>query len=300
MSTVTAHNTTQLHPVPPPPPVRKRRAFSVGKLFGLLGIAALIAIQVVPLLWLFLSSLKAPAEFSSKPMWSLPDAFYWSNYSEAWSRGNMAAYITNSAIATFPAIALLLITGIMAAFALEVLRWRGRNIVLLTFVGGLMVPLQLILLPLFTMYVRTGLLNSPFALILTYAATGLPLTVFMMASYYRSLPRELIEAAIMDGASIYRVFVSVSLPLLRNAILTIAVVQFFFFWNDLLFALTFTTTNASRTIQAGLLSFVGQYGQTEWGPTFASICISILPTMLIYLVLNQRVMKGLTDGALKG
>lgn len=287
-----------------PTPIRQRRAprrsFSVGKLVGVLGIVALVAIQVVPLLWLFLSSLKAPSEFSSKPMWALPDSIYWSNYVDAWTRGNMAAYITNSAVATFPAIALLLITGIMAAFALEVLRWRGRGIVLLTFVGGLMVPLQLILLPLFTLYVRTGLLNSPLALILTYAATGLPLTVFMMAGYYRALPRELIEAAIMDGASIYRVFYSVSLPLLRNAILTIAVVQFFFFWNDLLFALTFTTTNDSRTIQAGLLSFVGQYGQTEWGPTFASICISILPTMLIYLVLNQRVMKGLTDGALKG
>jgi raffinose/stachyose/melibiose transport system permease protein len=88
--------------------------------------------------------------------------------------------------------------------------------------------------------------------------------------------------------------------MLRNAILTIAVVQFFFFWNDLLFALTFTTSNNSRTIQAGLLNFVGTYGQTEWGPTFASICISVVPTLLIYLVLNQRVMKGLADGAVKG
>jgi raffinose/stachyose/melibiose transport system permease protein len=285
---------------PEGPDRRPRRRRTVPKILGGIGILVLVLIEVVPLIWLFTSSLKSPAEFSAKPMWTLPDALYWNNYSEAWTRGNMAAYIRNSAVATFPAIALLLITGVMAGFALEVLRWRGRNIVLLTFIAGLMVPLQLILLPLFTMYFRAGLLNSPLALILTYAASGLPLTVFMMAGYYRSLPREMIEAAVVDGASIYRVFFSISLPLLRNAIFTIAIVQFFFFWNDLLFALTFTTTNDSRTIQAGLLSFVGQYGQTDWGPTFASICISIVPTLLIYLVLNQKVMKGLTDGALKG
>ncbi|HZY68953.1 MAG TPA: carbohydrate ABC transporter permease [Devosia sp.] len=276
------------------------KATGIGRVLGLAGIGLLILIEVVPLLWLFLSSLKAPTEFSGQPMWALPEGLYWQNYVDAWTRGNMARFIFNSALATFPALALLLLLGVMAGFALEVTRWRGRGGVLLLFLAGLMVPLQMILLPLFTMYVRTRLLNSPLALILTYTATGLPLTVFMMAGYYRALPRETIEAAVIDGASIYRVFWSISLPMLRNAILTIAVVQFFFFWNDLLFALTFTTSNNSRTIQAGLLNFVGTYGQTEWGPTFASICISVVPTLLIYLVLNQRVMKGLADGAVKG
>ncbi len=277
-----------------------RRPVTVGRVLGVIGIVLLILIEVVPLIWLFLSSLKAPAEFSSKPMWALPDGLFLQNYVEAWTRGNMARYILNSALATFPAIVILIVTGLAAGFALEVLKWRGRGGVLLLFLAGLMVPLQMILLPLFAIYVKVGLLNSPLALVLTYAATGLPLTVFMMAGYYRSLPREIIESAIIDGASIYRVFFSISLPMLRNAILTIAVVQFFFFWNDLLFALTFTTDNDSRTIQAGLLNFVGTFGQTEWGPTFASICISIVPTLAIYLLLNQRVMSGLADGAVKG
>lgn len=280
------------------PPVRRR--FGVGKILGLIGIAALILIEVLPLVWLLMSSLKSPSEFSANPMWALPETFYWQNYVDAWTRGNMDVYIRNSVVATVPAIILLLVTGIMAGFALEVLKWRGRGGVLLLFVVGLMVPLQLILLPLFTMYFRAGLLNNSLALILTYTATGLPLTVFMMAGYYRSIPREIIESAVVDGASIYRVFWSITLPLLRNAIMTIAIVQFLFFWNDLLFSLTFMTTNDSRTIQAGLLAFIGQFGQTEWGPTFASICISVVPTLLIYLILNQRVMKGLTDGAVKG
>jgi raffinose/stachyose/melibiose transport system permease protein len=266
-----------------------RRRVTLGQVLGIVGITALILIEVLPLVWLFLSSLRSPIEFNGKPMWALPDGFYLQNYVDAWTRGNMGRYIV-----------ILLATGLMAGFALEVLKWRGRGGVLLLFLAGLMVPLQMILLPLFAMYVRGGLLNTPLALILTYAATGLPLTVFMMAGYYRALPRDIIEAAIIDGASIYRIFFSISIPMLRNAILTIAVVQFFFFWNDLLFAITFTTNNDSRTIQAGLLNFVGTYGQTEWGPTFASICISIVPTLAIYLILNQRVMKGLTDGALKG
>ncbi len=284
----------------PSTPARPRRRFGIGKLLGWSGIAVLLLLEVVPLLWLLLSSLKAPAEFSTKPMWALPDGLHWENYADAWVRGNMETYIVNSALATFPAIALLLASGVMAGFALEVLKWRGRNGVLLGFLIGLMVPTQMILLPLFTMYFSAGLLNNPLALVLTYTATGLPLTVFMMAGYYRSVPREMIEAAVIDGASIYRVFWSITLPVLRNAIMTIAIVQFFFFWNDLLFALTFMGANDSKTIQAGLLAFIGQYGQTEWGPTFASICISIVPTLLIYLVLNQRVMKGLADGAVKG
>ncbi|WP_342372958.1 carbohydrate ABC transporter permease [Propioniciclava soli] len=277
-----------------------RPRVTVGRLLGLAGLTLLIAIEVVPLVWLFLSSVKAPTEFSGNPMWALPEGLYWQNYADAWTRGNMARYITNSAVATFPSIVLLLLLGVMAGFGLEVMRWRGRDGVLLLFLAGLMVPLQMILLPLFAIYVRSGILNTPLALIVTYTATGLPMTVFIMAGYYRSLPREIIEAAVIEGASIYRVFWSISLPMLRNAILTIAVVQFLFFWNDLLFAITFTTTNDSRTIQAGLLNFVGTYGQTEWGPTFASICISVVPTLLIFLLLNQQVMKGLTDGALKG
>jgi raffinose/stachyose/melibiose transport system permease protein len=285
---------------PPSAPRRSRRRPGVGRMLGWIGIALLLLIEVVPLLWLLLSSLKGPSEFSTKPMWALPEGLHWQNYADAWVRGNMDTYITNSALATFPAIALLLATGVMAGFALEVLKWRGRNGVLLAFLVGLMVPTQMILLPLFTMYFSAQLLNNPLALILTYTATGLPLTVFMMAGYYRSVPREMIEAAVIDGASIYRVFWSITLPVLRNAIMTIAIVQFFFFWNDLLFALTFMGSNDSKTIQAGLLAFIGQYGQTEWGPTFASICISIVPTLLIYLVLNQKVMKGLTDGAVKG
>ena len=168
------------------------------------------------------------------------------------------------------------------------------------FLAGIMIPGQMILLPLFTIYFRTGLTGSLWPLIITYTAIGLPLTVFMMATYFRSVPREIFEAATLDGASIIRTFFSIGFPLVRNAIFTVALVQFFFIWNDLLIALTFTTSDDLRTIQVGLLNFTGQFGQVEYGPTFAAISINVIGTLALYLFLNQRVMKGLTAGSVKG
>ncbi|MDR6140447.1 ABC-type glycerol-3-phosphate transport system permease component [Microbacterium foliorum] len=137
-------------------------------------------------------------------------------------------------------------------------------------------------------------------LIITYVALGMPLTVFMMATFFRSVPREIFEASTLDGASIFRSFFSIGLPLVKNALFTIGLVQFFFLWNDLLIALTFTNSSDLRTIQVGLLNFTGEYGAVQYGPTFAAISVNVLGTLLIYVFLNQQVMKGLTAGSVKG
>jgi raffinose/stachyose/melibiose transport system permease protein len=121
-----------------------------------------------------------------------------------------------------------------------------------------------------------------------------------MVGYFRALPRETLEAATLDGASIYKAFALVALPMLSGAIFTVATVQFFFIWNDLLLSLTFISSNSRRTIQTGLLNFQGQYGAIDWGPTFAAVCMTILPTLALYLILNKRVMRGLTGGSVKG
>jgi raffinose/stachyose/melibiose transport system permease protein len=111
---------------------------------------------------------------------------------------------------------------------------------------------------------------------------------------------EVMEAAVLDGASIYKVFYRVALPMVANGLVTIALVNFFFLWNDLLFSLTFISSDSNRTIQTGLLNFTGQYGQVDWGPTFAAISVAVIPTLILYLVLNQQVIKGLASGSLKG
>ncbi len=235
-----------------------------------------------------------------RPIYALPEGFHWQNYVNAWTVGKMSIYFRNSVLATFPSLLLIIVLGTMAAFGIEIMKWGLGNMVMLTFLAGIMIPVQMVLLPLFTIYHKIHLLNNLWGLILTYTVFGFPLTIFLMTGYFKALPREVLEAAVMDGASIYQVFFRVALPMVMNAVVTVALVQFFFIWNDLLLSLTFISDTELRTVQTGLLNFVGRFGQREWGPTFASISMTVIPTLLIYLLLNNSVMKGLTAGAVKG
>ena len=263
-------------------------------------VAILLVIVVYPLVWLLLGSFKTNAEFLDNPVWSLPSSFSFDNYVEAWNTGNIAQYATNSVLSVFPALALIILLGTAAGFALEVLVWKGRGGVLLAFLIGIMVPSQMILLPLFTVYFQTGLTGTLWPLIITYTAIGLPLTVFMMATYFRAIPREIFEAATIDGASMIRAFFFIGMPMMRNAIFTVAIVQFFQIWNDLLFALIFAGQRRLNTIQVGLLNFSGEYGSVNYGPLFAAICITVGGILVLYLFLNQRIIQGLSAGAVKG
>lgn len=277
----------------------RRRRRTRGAARSLL-IAVLVVIEVVPLAWLVLSSFKSQADFINSPAWSLPKHWLFGNYADAWTSGRIGLYIRNSLLATAPSLALIILFGVAAGFALEVLVWRGRRQVLLCFLLGIMVPGQMILLPLFRIYLQAGLSGTLWPLIITYTATGMPLTVFMMATYFRAIPREILEAATLDGASTLGIFWRIGFPLARNAVFTVALVQFFFIWNDLLIALTFTTNDNLRTVQVGLLDFTGQYGETAYGPLFAAISINVLGALVLYLLINQRIIKGMTAGAVKG
>ncbi|ANF32628.1 ABC transporter permease [Leifsonia xyli] len=263
-------------------------------------IMLLLIIEIYPLIWIFLGSFKTQDEFLNDPFWTLPNSWDVGNYVSAFTTGNLGRYILNSILTVFPALFITLAIGVAAAFALEVLVWKGRGTILLLFLAGIMVPGQMVLLPLFSIYFNLGLTGSLWPLIITYTASGLPLTVFMVATYFRAVPREMFEAATLDGAGVIRQFWSIGVPVVRNAIFTVGLVQFFFLWNDLLIALTFTNSEDLRTIQVGLLNFTGQYGQIQYGPLFAAICVSIFGTLLLYLFLNQRVMKGLAAGSVKG
>jgi raffinose/stachyose/melibiose transport system permease protein len=262
--------------------------------------ALLLVVVIYPLVWLFLGSVKSQADYLDGSAFSLPSHWMWSNYKAAWVTGDLGIYIRNSVTAVLPALALVIVLGSAAGFALQLMRWRLSRSTMLLFLAGIMVPTQMILLPLFTIYYQAGLTGTLWPLIITYTATGLPLTVFMLATYFRAVPHEVIEAAAIDGAGIFRIFFSVAFPMVRNAILTVALVQFFFMWNDLLIALTFTNSNSLRTVQVGLLNFTGEFGSIQYGPLFAAICITVFGTLILFLALNQKVMKGLAGGAVKG
>ncbi|UQN09162.1 carbohydrate ABC transporter permease [Deinococcus sp. QL22] len=284
------------HPGQPP----RRPMIQLSQLPMLLLVLLVLFVSVYPVVWIFLSSLKGAAEFSTSSMWALPQTLEWSNYARAWTEGNMSKYFVNSVTSVLPALLLVIVLGTMAAFGIEIMRWKLRNVASLVFLAGIMVPIQIVLLPLFTIYFKVHLLDTRLALIITYTAFGLPLVVFFLVGYFKSFAREIIEAAIMDGATIYQVFYKIALPMVSNAIVTVALVQFFFMWNDLLVSLTFIQNPDLRTVQSGLLAFTGQYGQREWGPTFASIALAVAPTVMVYLLLNQMVMKGMATGAVKG
>jgi len=277
--------------------------YSKNQLIGLAGkfmLAILLIIEVYPLLWIVLSSVKSPSEFTSRPMYDLPLGIYWQNFVDAWSTGHMNIYFRNSAIVTFPSLFISISLSSAAAFGIEKLKWKWSNRVLFIFLAGIMVPVPIILLPLFTIFLKLSLINNLWGLIITYTAFGIPLQVFLFSSYFKTMPNELMESAVIDGANIYQIFLRIALPMVRNSIVTVALVQFFFTWNDLILSLTFICSDRFRPGQRGRIHFQGEYGQTEWGPTFASLTMAVIPTLIIYLFLNKSVMKGLTSGAVKG
>ncbi len=279
---------------------RRRFARTVRRLPLYLAVAVLLVVEVYPLLWIVLGSFKTQKEVLGQPFWALPQRWNLDNYINAFEVGNLGPYLLNSAITVLPALAIALILGVAAGFALEVMVWKGRGGVLLLFVLGILIPGQLVLLPLFTIYFRLHLTGTLWPLLITYVAGSLPLIIFMVATYFRAVPRELFEAATLDGASLLRSLWSVGIPVIKNAIVTVALVQFFFLWNDLLIALTLTNRAELRTLQVGLLNFRGQYGVIEYGPLFAAIFIGIAGPLVLYLFLNQRIMRGMTAGSVKG
>ncbi|GAA4433578.1 carbohydrate ABC transporter permease [Georgenia halophila] len=303
---------TQTHPKTAGTPVRSaprpqgpsRRMRTVRRLTRRIPVWIIVAIILVvvlyPQVWMILGSFKTQSEFLSNPALALPQTWQFDNYVTALTTGNVGRSYLNSILVTIPAVVLIVMIGVAAGYALEVMVWKQRKGVLLYILAGIMVPGQMILVPLFIVYFQIGITNTLWPLIITYTVMGLPLTTFLMATYFRSVPREIFEAATVDGCGPLRSFFIIGLPMMRNAILTIGLVQFFSVWNDLLIALTFTTRPELATIQVGLLSLSDQYGSTQYGPLFAAVSINIVVLLAVFLALNKKIMAGMAAGSVKG
>ncbi len=259
-----------------------------------------LAVEVYPILWMLLSSVKATREFTVNPSYALPEGLYLKNYVDAWTTGRMGVFFKNSLITTVLSLVLIVLLSTSVSFALVKMRWALRKAALSFFMSGIMVPVTIVLIPLFTMYKALHLLNTYWSLIITYTGFGLALSVYLISSYMRSLPDELIEAAVIDGCTIYSVFWKVVVPLSMNAIVTVIVIQFFFRWNDMIFSMTFISRTAMKTVQTGLLYFADEWGSKNWGAIFAAIAIGVMPTLALYGALNKLVIDGMTAGAVKG
>jgi raffinose/stachyose/melibiose transport system permease protein len=285
---------------PAPSNARRTAMRLVRRLPVWLLVAVLMVVVLYPQVWMVLGSFKTQSEFLSNPALSLPETWTFDNYVTALTNGNVARNWLNSVLVTIPSVLFIVFIGVAAGYALEVMIWKGRNGVLLYILAGIMIPGQMILVPLFITYFRIGITDTLWPLIITYTVMGLPLTTFLMATYFRSVPREIFEAATVDGSGPLRSFFVIGIPMMKNSIITIALVQFFSVWNDLLIALTFTTRPELATIQVGLLSLSDEYGSTQYGPLFAAVSINILVLLILFLTLNKKIMAGMAGGALKG
>ena len=228
---------------------------------GLVLILFLLA-AIYPVIWLMISSFKAPFEFT-RPAFSLPQTLYFENYIRAWVRGNLGTYYRNSVISTSGALLLIIITSSTISFAITKMKWKLKSSAMTLFSFGILIPTQVVLIPLFMIFRSMGLINNLTSLILSLGAFGMSMSIFLFNSYFNSIPHEIFESAIIDGCSIYGVFARIVLPLIRNAIVTVLVVQFFSVWNDLIFSMTFISRNSLKTIQTGLLFFADEFGNVE-------------------------------------
>lgn len=255
---------------------------------------------IYPLFWLFYNSLKTNSGFLAHPF-SLPGItkLVWSNYRDSWVTMHVGTFTINSLYVSTLSVVISVLISAMAAFAIQRLRWKLSGTVMNYFLLGIMVPVQAILIPLFINFKDMGLLNHRTMLVLPYVAFALPTTIFILCGFYETLPRELEEAAVMDGCSVYRIFWSIIVPLMKPAFITVAVLNFLGAWNELLISLVLVNKKELMTLPVGLLNFRGQYG-AELTKMFAAIIASIIPSLVIYFVLQDRITKGMISGAIKG
>jgi len=260
---------------------------------------------VFPMIWVAYTSLK-PSRAIFADAFSLPpmNDLQWENYQRAWREAFLGHYFINSLAVTGVSVSAILILGSMAAYALTRTSHRLGRWTYALFIGGLMIPLQLSVVPLFFELRAIGLLNSRIGLILVYVANGLPFAIFILTAFFRTLPRALHEAATIDGCSESQAFWRVMLPLARPGLITVAIFQFIGIWKEYFFAFMLTSGSATtevRTLPLGLanLALTAQY-QNDYGSLFAGIIIVTLPILLVYLLLQRHLISGITTGAIKG
>lgn len=254
-------------------------------------------VMLFPILMMAAWGFKSTGEIFGKPF-ALPDFSKIGNYVVVLTETNFFTYLLNSVLVTGGSILAILTLGTMAAYGVARYTFRGSVFVYLFFLAGLMVPLKLAIIPLFIQMRDLNLLDSRIGLILIYTAMGLPSTVFIMTGFLRTLPKELEDAARVDGASDARIMWSVMLPLARPAMVIAAIHNAVPIWNDFFFPLIFVQTDAYKTLPQGLTAFMGEY-TTNWGVLFAGLTLSALPITLLYILLSRQFIQGMTSGAVK-
>ncbi|KIL46562.1 sugar ABC transporter permease [Jeotgalibacillus alimentarius] len=274
-----------------------RHTISMTLLYIVLAIVGVF--QILPLVWLVLFSLKNNQEVFELSPFALPATPRFENYIRVWTEGNIGQYFFNSVLYTGSAVVLTILFASMATFALTRMKWKKSSLFLGLFMVGLMIPVHSTLIPLFNTFSNLDLINHPLSIILTYTAFNLPITIMILYGFYQVLPREVEEAAIMDGASVHRIFFGITLPMTAPVIATAAIINMIYNWNEFVFINTFISADQFKTLTVGIQNFIGQYS-TDWGAIGATLVISILPILIAFIFLSDRIVEGISAGSVKG
>lgn len=255
---------------------------------------------IFPMIWMIYSSFKTDQEIFFSP-WALPEIWQVDNFARAWTSARIGQFFVNSLIVVIPGVSFTLALSAMAAYILARFEFIGSRIIFYLFLGGMMFPVFLALVPLFFLVKDLGMLNTFQGLIAVYVAYSLPFTVFFLTGFFKTLPSELHEAAIIDGANQYQVFFRVMLPLAQPGLVAMGIFNFLGQWNQFVLPLVLMSDRSKYVLPQGLNFLLHQqYYNNDWSALFAAVTIIMIPTFIVYALFQNRIQKGITVGALKG
>ncbi|MBU6360063.1 MAG: carbohydrate ABC transporter permease [Chloroflexi bacterium] len=261
---------------------------------------------VMPMLWALMSSLKSDQEIFFSP-WGLPAQLLWDNFSRAWVKAQLGQFMFNTFAVMLPSLFLTLLLSAMVAYVLARYSFRGKSVIFYLFLSGMMFPMFLALVPLYFVTDYLGLRNTYFGLSLVYVAFSLPFTIFFLVGFFKTLPKELSEAATIDGASHFQIFFDVMLPLAKPGLISAGIFNFLGQWNQFILPTVLMTNEGLPEGQSRYLLSQGLYFlqakqgyESDLSGMFAAVVIVTIPALLIYIIFQDRIEAGLTVGAVKG
>ncbi|MDD2972581.1 MAG: carbohydrate ABC transporter permease [Lachnospiraceae bacterium] len=261
----------------------------------------LLCLLLFPLFWIIVTSLKTEQEIFQIPPTLIPDTLNLKSYAAQVKSGdfNMFSSFANSLVISFGAMAVAVVLSVPASYGIAKYRFQGRKLMLLGFMVTQMLPVSVLLTPMFIMFKNMHVYNTPLAAILADATIGIPFSVLILKNYFASIPRELEEAAYIDGCNRFTAFVRVLIPIAKPGVMVCAIFSFLYAWGDLAYGMTFIIDQQKRPITAGIFNFMGQYG-TKWSYLTAFAVVTIIPVALIFIFMQKYIISGMTSGAVKG
>lgn len=293
----------------------KRSGKLSSKIVKVLTYLALILLAVsiaVPVAWVFMASFKENIEFYGQSPWTLPKGFYIQNFIDAFNEAKMGKYMLNSVVVTVLSLIFLLILALPAAYVLARYRFKGNKFLKVIFMAGLFINVNYIVIPIFLMFVDGDtflrsvhlapfLLNNRVVLALVYASTHLPFTVYLLTGFFATIPKDYEEAAFVDGSGYYHTMIKVMMPMAKPSIITIVLFNFLAFWNEYILSMTLMTKDQFKTLPVGLMNLnSAQRAASNFGQLYAGLVMVMLPTLILYMLVQKKLTEGMSLGGLKG